>query len=172
MFIIIIISSSSSNNNNDSSSIICKAVTIKTVLFYCNMTNKYCGDLRRRRIRETNAQKHVKLLAREIHVHQLGGFPRGLSSCARITWRRRRRSDHAIPIHTGALCGGREVVQLPVPGIVHYEDMALAKKTSVLRKAMLLLSLSLLSLLSLLCITIIIIIIIRKSKSASRCVVK
>ena len=36
------------------------------VIFHCEATNKYCGDLRRRRIRAKTAQKHVKIPAREI----------------------------------------------------------------------------------------------------------
>ena len=41
-------------------------VEMETVIFQCKMANKYCGDLRRRRIRTKTAQRNVKVLAREI----------------------------------------------------------------------------------------------------------
>ena len=37
-----------------------------SVIFPCKMTNKYCGDLRRRRVRPKSAQKNVRILARDI----------------------------------------------------------------------------------------------------------
>ena len=40
----------------------------------CKMTKKYCGDLRRRRIRAKTAQKNIKGLAREIPYSGPVGF--------------------------------------------------------------------------------------------------
>ena len=47
--------------------------------FPCKMTNKHCGDLRRRRIRAKTAQTNVEILAHEIpfwRAEALGGAPR------------------------------------------------------------------------------------------------
>ena len=42
----------------------------ETVVFPCKMTNKYCGDLRRRRIRAKTAPTNVKIQARETPLPQ------------------------------------------------------------------------------------------------------
>ena len=41
-----------------------------TVVFHCEMTNKYCGDLRRLRVRAETALRNIKILAREIPYGQ------------------------------------------------------------------------------------------------------
>ena len=54
---------------------------VETDIFPCEMTNTYCGDLRRRRIRARSAQKRTKVLAREIPYLRLrlgGGLGLGL----------------------------------------------------------------------------------------------
>ena len=38
----------------------------ETIIFHRKLTNMYCGDLRRRRIRAQIAQKNAQILAREI----------------------------------------------------------------------------------------------------------
>ena len=40
-------------------------IIAETVMFLCNMTNQYCGDLRRRRIRTKTARSNIKIPARE-----------------------------------------------------------------------------------------------------------